>query len=592
MSNEDREKRLKALEDFAFNIDKIVKQPESVNEEKRRKSDESRKVSPPIQAGEVFRDRLRCGGEGPEMVVLPTGRFRMGHLLDGIGIGHARPVHTVTISRRIAMGQYPVTFEDYDRFVMATGAERPEDEGWGRDRMPVINVRWHDAKAYAAWLSEQTGKRYRLPSESEWEYAARAGTETLYSWGDEIGVNRTNCKGSGSKWSDRQTSPVGSFEPNAFGLFDMHGNVCEWLEDCWHDNYEGAPSDGSAWTSGGRGDHRVLRGGAWNYHPRCLYAVDRYFMFKPLFFCNFFGFRLVQDLNPIDKIVKQPGPVSEEKHREADESRNVSPPIQSVEVFRDRLRSGGEGPAMVVLPPGRFRMGDLDGSGDSGERPVHTVTISRRIAMGQYPVTFEDYDLYVSAMGDEDRGFLKTLFGKKPKEPERPGDAGWGRGRRPVINVNWHEAKAYAAWLSEQTGKRYRLPSESEWEYAARAGTETAYSWGDEIGVNRANCEDSGSEWSGKQTSPVGSFAPNGFGLYDMHGNVRNIVEDCWHDNYEGAPSDGSAWTSGGDSDKDVSRGGAWCIISSGLRCAARGRGPRSLRNGSCGFRLVQDLNP
>ena len=280
--------------------------------------------------------------------------------------------------------------------------------------------------------------------------------------------------------------------------------------------------------------------------------------------------------------------------RQAAGPRKVSRPVQSVEVFRDRLRSGGEGPAMVVLPTGRFRMGDLDSSGKSRERPVHTVTISRRIAMCQYPVTFEDYDRFVAEA--ESWGVLKALFGKKP---ERPHDAGWGRGRRPVIMENWHDARAYAAWLSKQTGKRYRLPSESEWEYAARAGTETAYSWGNEIGVNRANCRGSGSEWSGR-TSPVGSFAPNGFGLYDMHGNVAEWVEDCWHDNYEGAPSDGSAWTSGGDDDVNlrnlrVVRGGAWNENPQELRAAERFRFTASVdrfdRNW-LGFRLVQDLNP
>ena len=236
--------------------------------------------------------------------------------------------------------------------------------------------------------------------------------------------------------------------------------------------------------------------------------------------------------------------------RQAARPGKVSRAVQSVEVFRDRLRSGGEGPAMVVLPTGRFRMGALDGDGDgySAERPVHTVTISRRIAMGQYPVTFEDYDRYA-----ENCGFLKALFVKKPD------DFGWGRGRMPVINVSWEDAKAYAAWLSEQTGKRYRLPSESEWEYAARAGTETAYSWGNEIGVNRANCNVFGTKWSGRRTSPVGSFAPNGFGLYDMHGNVWEWVEDRWYENYEGAPSDGSAWTSGGN--VSISDIGADCVV-------------------------------
>ena len=264
-----------------------------------------------------------------------------------------------------------------------------------------------------------------------------------------------------------------------------------------------------------------------------------------------------------------------------------------VKAFRDRLRSGGKGPAMVVLPTGSFRMGDLNGSG-YGDRPVHTVTISRPIAMCQYPVMFADYDRFVAAKDaewhvHEPRRFLKTLFGRKLK---RPFDATWGRGRRPVINVNWHGAKAYAAWLSEQTGKRYRLPSESEWEYAARAGMETAYSWGDEIGVNLANCKGSGSKWSDEQTSPVGSFAPNYFGLYDMHGNVWEWVEDCWHHSYEGAPTDGSAWTSGGDSAWRVARGGSWSMEPKYLRSEYRYRFTPSRYFINIGFRLVQDLNP
>ena len=250
----------------------------------------------PKRAVEVFRDTLRSGGQGPEMVVLPTGRFRMGDL-DGSGDDSERPVRTVTISRPIAMGKYPVTFEEYDRFVSATDAYRPDDRGWGRGTRPVIDVSQEDAKAYAAWLSEQTGKRYRLPSEAEWEYAARAGTTTQYSWGDDIGRNRANYDGCGSKWDNKQTAPVGSFEANPFGLYDMHGNVEEWMEDYWHDNYEGAPSDGSAWTTGGDKLLAVLRGGSWNSYPQWLRSAFRRRNWPSFRFFGL-GFRLVQDLNP------------------------------------------------------------------------------------------------------------------------------------------------------------------------------------------------------------------------------------------------------------------------------------------------------
>ena len=249
-------------------------------------------------------------------------------------------------------------------------------------------------------------------------------------------------------------------------------------------------------------------------------------------------------------------------------------------VFRDALKDGGQGPAMVVLPTGSFRMGSLSGEigRDSDEGPVHTVNISQRIAMGRYELTFADYDRFADA--DSRRS--------------RPNDRGWGRGSRPVIRVSQADAKAYAAWLSAQTGKTYRLPSESEWEYAARAGTRMRYSWGNEIGDNRANCDGCGSEWDGEQTAPVGRFAANAFGLFDMHGNVRERVADCWHDNYEGAPIDGRAWTTNCDgwSQKAVVRGGSWLNAPQGLRCAFRGWHSPSYRYSALGFRLVQELNP
>ena len=196
----------------------------------------------------------------PEMVVIPAGSFKMG-CVSGIDcVSDEEPVHEVKIDS-FALSKYEVTFEEYDAFTDATGRERVDDRGWGRGQRPVINVSWYDAMAYAAWLSKQTGKTYRLPSEAEWEYAARAGTTTKYSWGNEIGINRANCDGCGSQWDDKMTAPVGSFEANAWGLYDLHGNVWEWVQDCWNENYEVAPADGSAWTAGDC-DQRVFRGGS------------------------------------------------------------------------------------------------------------------------------------------------------------------------------------------------------------------------------------------------------------------------------------------------------------------------------------------
>ena len=244
--------------------------------------------------GSTFRESLRSGGEGPDMVVVPAGRFRMGCLSnDDDCFDYEKPVREVSIPAAFALSVYEVTFEDYDRF---TYPNKVGDRGWGRGRRPVINVSWDDAQEYVAWLSAETGAEYRLPSEAEWEYAARAGTTTKYAWGDEVGSNRANCVGCGSRWDGQQTAPVGSFAPNGFGLYDMHGNVWEWVEDCANLGYGGAPSNGAAWLSGDCSE-RVLRGGSWYFNPRNLRAANRVWLPTGNRFI-FNGFRVARTLTP------------------------------------------------------------------------------------------------------------------------------------------------------------------------------------------------------------------------------------------------------------------------------------------------------
>ena len=253
-----------------------------------------------LRVGQTFRDDLRSGGAGPEMVVVPAGAFRMGCLpLSGRNCSDAEsPVHRVTIDAPFAVGVYEVTFAEWDRCVRAggCGGYRPDDKGWGRGKRPVIHVSWKDARAYVAWLSEESGARYRLLSEAEWEYVARAGSETAYSWGNAIGRNRANCNGCGSRWDRDQTAPVGSFGANAFGLYDVHGNVWERVEDCWNDSYAGAPTDGTAWEQGDCYD-RVLRGGASGYSWGNLRSASRrggYARFRT----DDTGFRVARSLTP------------------------------------------------------------------------------------------------------------------------------------------------------------------------------------------------------------------------------------------------------------------------------------------------------
>ena len=215
-------------------------------------------------------------GELPAMVVLPAGRFRMGCLSDdGDCETDEKPIREVVIAS-FALSKHEVTFAQWDACVSGggCGGHRPDDEGWGRADRAVVNVSWEDAQSYVSWLSEQTGEEYRLPTEAEWEYAARAGTTTKYSWGNEIGVGRANCDGCGSQWDDSRTAPAVSFPANSWALHDMHGNVWEWVQDCWNDSYVGAPVDGSAWL-GGDCSGRVFRGGSWVSGPRSPRAANR-----------------------------------------------------------------------------------------------------------------------------------------------------------------------------------------------------------------------------------------------------------------------------------------------------------------------------
>jgi formylglycine-generating enzyme required for sulfatase activity len=188
--------------------------------------------------------------------VVPTGEFTMGSSEHP----HEKPAHKVRIASPFAIGQYEVTYEEWDRCVDAGACRyRPDHQGSPRD--PIGNLSWDDANAYLKWMSEKTGQVYRLPSEAEWEYAARAGSGKQFWWGDEAGSGKANCTDCGSAASGRP-SAVGSYKPNPFGLYDTSGNMAEWVQDCWHESYQGAPADGSAWLKGNCG-LRGLRGGSF-----------------------------------------------------------------------------------------------------------------------------------------------------------------------------------------------------------------------------------------------------------------------------------------------------------------------------------------
>jgi len=232
-------------------------------------------------------------------------------------------------------------------------------------------------------------------------------------------------------------------------------------------------------------------------------------------------------------------------------------------------------PQMVPIPGGTFQQGDVERTGDPWRNPVRAVTVNP-FTIGKYEVTFEEYDRFAIATG-------RRL----------PNDQQWGRGRKPVMNVSWEDAKAYAAWLSQQTGRYYRLPTESEWEYAARSGTKQD-AWAGTSEESELRDHAVFADNSGNRTAEVGSKLANGFGLYDLSGNVWEWVEDCLHTNYQQGPTDGSAWleANGGDCEKRVFRGGYWDNEPVHLRASTRGRDTSDYRNDDLGFRLAQDIEP
>ena len=299
-------------------------------ERERKAREAARRQQATVSPGRVFRDCKGC----PEMVVVPAGSFAMGSPASEEGRrDYEGPQHRVTIGRPFAVGKYEVTRSEFERFVAATGHSMGDscwtyedgdwkgrtDRGWRNPGYrqdgghPAVCVSWDDAKAYVSWLSRKTGHRYRLLSEAEWEYAARAGSGAARHWGNDGAGQCRHANGADSalrnhysdwKWRTAtcndgyvHTSPAGSFPSNTFGLHDMLGNVWEWAEDCWRDSYSGVPSDGSVWTTGGDCSARVLRGGSWVSRPGSLRSAlrngnstgDRYY---------YLGFRVSRTLTP------------------------------------------------------------------------------------------------------------------------------------------------------------------------------------------------------------------------------------------------------------------------------------------------------
>ena len=268
-------------------------------------------------------------------------------------------------------------------------------------------------------------------------------------------------------------------------------------------------------------------------------------------------------LNAVDKEGSTDSPTDSESTANEPGER-----VADFEEITDPLQAGGNGPRMVALPGGTFRMGSV--GGNRAEHPLHDVTV-KPFAIGKFEVSIAEYRVFASATGR--RVNTNDLIGESA----------------PVVNVSWDDALAYARWLSVQTGVRYRLPSEAEWEYAARGGKRSAYWWGQNPGEGRAHCFDCKSGFDRESPVRVNSFEPNPFGLHNVSGNAAEWVYDCYHGDYRGAPTDGSVWE-GGDCSKRMVRGGSFRTTSGSIRVGARDRVTSSRRSDEVGFRVARDL--
>ena len=539
---------------------------------------------------------------GDELVYVEGGSFVMGDTW-GDGADVERPAHRVNITYDLYVGKYPVTFGEYDRFCMETGATEPEDEGLGRGRRPVINVNWFQATWYCNWLSEKEGlppayyedgslldengkktndiarvRGYRLLSEAEWEYAARGGRESrghkysgsddpsLVAWFDE---KPSEAPTDLSKAKRLVAHEVGMKMPNELGLYDMSGSVWEWCSDRFDDYAGSEQTNPHSISEGGR----VIRGGCW-FRPAELTRIAHREELSPIEIHNGVSFRICR---------------AADRKTEADSFSQINERQANEAPFIP----AGEVPDLVLVERGSFKMGDTWGDGLIDERPVREVRITYDFYIGKYEVTFSEFDVFCKATG---------------RIP--PSDEDWGRRALPVINVTWWDAVEFCNWLSEReglpkaydddgrlldaTGKAtdklervpgFRLPTEAEWEYAARGGNKSEghkYAGSDDVDEVAWYSEN-----SGIKTREVGKKAPNELGIHDMSGNVWEWCSDWYEEDYYGYSPNVNPYNTEGDYER-VMRGGSAGLNETFARVTHRDYLEPSSAGNAVGFRICR----
>jgi formylglycine-generating enzyme required for sulfatase activity len=512
------------------------------------------------------------------------------------------PVHTVNIAYSFYMGKTELTQKQWLAVIGSWPGTAPSSTYGVGDNYPAYCISWDDCQNFVTALNQhitntaQGPATFRLPSEAEWEYACRAGTQTRFFFGDSLSVDDVVADGpagtlpgnrSDYMWFLANNSPYGTKSvgmklPNQFGLYDMSGNVYEWCQDYWHDNYTGAPTDGSAWLSP-TWPWRVVRGGTWYDDAAYCRSANRPDL-DPAYRSLAIGARFVRTQPP---QTPTPTPTS---------SPTLTPtptPTPGAGPEETTVYLPSDAPMVFVrVPAGSFQMGspDTERSRHSDEGPVHTVTITYDFYMGKTELTQRQW---LAVMG--------SWPGSAPSSTYGVGD------NYPAYFISWSDCENFIAALNQhvtdtaQGPATFRLPSEAEWEYACRAGTQTRFFFGDSLSVDDLLTDGPAGTLPGNRsdymwflannspngTKPVGTKIPNQFGLYDMSGNVWEWCRDYWHGSYTGAPTDGSAWLRP-TSSYWVLRGGSWYLYANHCRSAYRDAIGPGTRSSQVGARFVR----
>jgi len=497
-----------------------------------------------------------------EMVLIPAGKFMMGSPESEKGRDKDETQHEVILTKPFCMGKYEVTQEQWETIM----GDNPSEKTKG-SKLPVTVVSWKDCQEFIRKLNAKTNGGYRLPTEAEWEFACRAGATTLYSVGDSI----TTADANYSERSAGGIKAVGNYKPNAFGLYDMHCNVWEWCSDSYEDYpAAGAVTDPKGPATEGR---RVLRGGGFFGSVSVARSSNRYNL-SPTNLGYDIGFRLAKILDiKTDLVSTDPKPDPAvvmpftsnplvAPFSEAEAKITQKAVARSLQKELEEKVDLGKGIKLdlVLIPAGKFRMGSPTSEEfRKNNEAQHEVTLTKPYYIGKYEVTQEQYE---------------AVMEKNPSSTKGS--------KLPVTDVSWKDCQEFIKKLNLKTKGGYRLPTEAEWEYACRAGTKTAYSFGENITKRDANYGDGGAE----SIKSGGSYKPNAFGLNDMHGNAWEWCEDWKADYPAGAATDPKGPETGV---YRVVRGGSFYNSVSTARSSFRNDVITSAsRDGVFGFRLAK----